>query len=131
MLNEKNKQITLSNKIINNFDINNTNTDNNINNTKSLSQITREIYYFKNEMLKELNKIEQRINSKINLSSIEMTNNKNDYENQIKLLSAKIDTMSEKNIQYESFKEKMDDLIKYKIKNEENLLINKIKLDDI
>ena len=82
-------------------------------------------------MLKELNKIEQRINSKINLSSIEMTNNKNDYENQIKLLSAKIDTISEKNIQYESFKEKMDDLIKYKIKNEENLLINKIKLDDI
>ena len=131
MLNEKNKQITISNKIINNFDINNTNTDNNINNTKSLSQITREIYYFKNEMLKELNKIEQRINSKINLSSLEITNNKNDNESQLKLLSAKIDILSEKNIEYESFKEKMDDLMQYKIKNEETILINNIKLDDI
>ena len=131
MLIEKNNEIKQFNpKIMNNDNTNNI-IDNNNNNIDNISQVTREIYYFKNEILKEFNQIEERINSKISLNTIDLAKHQNEYDNQFKLISEKTQTILEKIAKYDSFKEKIDNLIDYKIKNEESLLINKINLDDI
>ena len=128
MLNEKYKNIE-NKKLSNNNILSNDKNKNN--NPESFSQIRHEIYYFKNEIIKELNKIEQKINSKISLNSLQMNNNKIENDNQFKLLSAKIDSIFEKNLQFETFNEKLEDLIKYKIKNEQTLLINNMKIDGL
>ena len=105
--------------------------NNNNNNLENISQVTREIYYFKNEILKEFNQIEQRLNTKISLNSIDNKKYKNEYDNQFKLMFAKIESALEKIYSYKIFKEKIDELINYKKIIEESLLLNKIKIDDI
>ena len=131
MLIDKNKKLYLSSQKIDSNQSYNQITNNNSIKTEAISPIARESYYFKNEILKELSKIEQRFNSKLSLNNLEMANNKKDLETKLKLLTLKIDSVSEKNYEYDSFKEKMDDLVKYKRKNEETQLINKIKMEEM
>ena len=101
MLKEKNKEIeVLDSKSTNN--INNIKIENN--NPPYIVQISREIYYFKNEMLKEFKEIEQRINSKIEINSLDLDKNKNEYENRIKVAAAKIDSILERIYSYNTFK---------------------------
>ena len=131
MLIDKNKKLYLSSQKIDSNQNYNQITNNNSTKTEAINPIARESYYFKNEILKELSKIEQRFNSKLSLNNLEMANNKKDLETKLKLLTLKIDSVSEKNYEYDSFKEKMDDLVKYKRKNEETQLINKIKMEEM
>ena len=128
---DKTKNFDFPNQTISKTSNDNMNANDQSNKTETISLITREAYYFKNEILKELSQIEQRLNSKLSLNNIEMTNNKKDFETKLKLLNIKIESISDNNCDYDSFKEKMDELIRYKVKNEETQMVNKIKIDDI
>ena len=95
------------------------------------NKVTREIYYFKNEMLKEFNQIEERINSQISLNSINLAKNHTDSENHYKFILAKTDSILEKMISYDSLIGKVDLLMGYKKQNDEKININKKKIDEI
>ena len=84
--------------------------------------LSKEIYYFKNEILKELNTLEQRINKKISSSnSLNNARNQNDYEDKKQYILEKIETINKKLYTYDSLKEKVDNLI----------TLNKKNIDDI
>ena len=106
------------NKLIHNSDIN--------------SLITREIYFFKDEILKEINDINDKLIIRIASNFQEINEKLIKNEESFKLINDKFDEIYAKNVKYDEYDNKINSLFEFKIKNENELLshltmMNRIK----
>ena len=114
----------ISNPIINNNDNNNIEI---LSSTKN--SFNKNFLLFKEDMLKDLKKIENKLNNKFDNNSIIIENKFTDYNNKLENLSQKIYDLSnlisiDKNIQ-----EKIDSLIKFKNKIKDDYLSQDFKIE--
>ena len=112
------ENIDEKNKLINNSDIN--------------SRITREIYFFKDEILKEINELNDKLFIRIASNFQEINEKLTKNEEKFKLINDKFDEISAKNVKYDEYEKKINNLFDFKINNEKEMLshltmMNRIK----
>ena len=91
----------------------------------------KQFLYFKNDLLKDINNIESKLNSKLNETKNILDAKLNDYEIKISLLSEKINHFSQLISHDKKIDEKIIKLEKYNEKINESLLNNEMKIDSI
>ena len=95
------------------------------------NHITRQVYFFKDEILKEVNEMIDKLIIKVttNFNEIDEKVSKNDEK--FNLINERIDKILETIIKYEPYGDKIDELFEYKIKNEKEMLSHSVKFSDI
>ena len=95
------------------------------------NHITRQVYFFKDEILKEVNEMIDKLIIKVtsNFNEIDEKVSKNDEK--FNLINSRIDKMFEKIVKYEPYGDKINELFEYKIKNEKDMLSHLVKFNDI
>ena len=94
------------------------------------NHITRQVYFFKDEILKEIKDITDKLITKVssNFKDVEERLNQNDEK--FNLINDKIDELFEKTKKYESYEEKIKELFEYKSKSEKDTLSLFVKYTD-
>ena len=95
------------------------------------SLITRQIYFFKDEILKDVNDIIDKLILKISFNFKEINEKITKNEERFNLISERIDKLFEKTLKYEPYEERINELFDYKIKNEKDMQSHLEKFKDI
>ena len=95
------------------------------------NHITRQVYFFKDEILKEVNEMIDKLIIKVtsNFNEIDEKVSKNDEK--FNLINERIDKILETIVKYEPYGDKIHELFEYKIKNEKDMLSHLVKFNDI
>ena len=95
------------------------------------NHITRQVYFFKDEILKEVNEIIEKLIIKIfpNFKIINESLAKNTEK--FNLIDDRIDKILERIVKYDPFEDKIKELFAYKIKNEKEMSSNLVRFTDI
>ena len=124
-----------SNKINNYFAEENSLTSGNLNNKSPLNidinYIKQDILYFKNDVLKDIRKLEEKLFLKLNEQKMENSEQYGSYENKIENLTKKLshvnNLISDKNM----LSEKIGFLEAFKVKTENNFFALNTKMSSI
>ena len=82
------------------------------------NQTTREIYLFKNEILKEINDIIEKLIIKTSQNFKDINEKVSKNETMLKTTNERIDNLSGKTIKYDLYENDIKGLIQYKLQNE-------------
>lgn len=95
------------------------------------NNITKQMYLFKDEILKEVNEIIEKLIIKIfpNFKIINESLAKNTEK--FNLIDDRIDKILERIVKYDPFEDKIKELFAYKIKNEKEMSSNLVRFNDI
>ena len=95
------------------------------------SRITREIYYFKDEILKETNEMNDKLIIRIASGLQEINEKLNKNEEKFKSINDKFDEISVKNQQYDGYDKKINSLFQFETKNEKELIMHLSMMNSI
>ena len=95
------------------------------------SHITREIYYFKDEILKETNEMNDKLIIRIASGLQEINEKLNKNEEKFKSINDKFDEISVKNQQYDGYDKKINSLFQFETKNEKELIMHLSMMNSI
>ena len=93
--------------------------------------ITRNVYFFKDEILKEVNEMIDKLIIRVSSSFNEIDEKVSKNDEKFNLINDRIDKMFEKIVKYEPYGDKINELFEYKIKNEKDMLSHLVKFNDI
>ena len=93
--------------------------------------ITRNVYFFKDEILKEVNEMIDKLIIRVSSSFNEIDEKVTKNDEKFNLINSRIDKMCEKIVKYEPYGDKINELFEYKIKNEKDMLSHLVKFNDI
>ena len=91
----------------------------------------KEIYYFKDEILKDMKNLEKNLTDKFNKADLNIIDNIKMLNDEINTLNKRLKELSNKITQDNSMKEKVDNLDIIKTKILDNMLINDMKLNTL
>lgn len=95
------------------------------------NQTTREIYLFKNEILKEINDIIEKLIIKTSQNFKDINEKVSKNETMLKTTNERIDNLSEKTIKYDLYENDIKGLIQYKLQNEKEMNFHLSKFENI
>ena len=95
------------------------------------AQLRKEIYYFKDDILKDINNTIEDLIIKMASNFREINEKIIKTDDKFKLIDNKINEIVEKTLKYDGYEIKFNDLNNYKIKNEKEMLSHKIIINDI
>ena len=93
------------------------------------SSFQKDILLFKDDVLKDLKKIEIKLNSKYENSSLSMESKLNEYNLKIETLSQKVYNLSSLISTDKNLQEKVDSLLKFKDQIKENYMEQELKIN--
>ena len=91
----------------------------------------KEIYYFKDEILKDMKNLEKKLTDKFNKADLSIIDNIKMLNEEINTFNIRLKELSKKITQDNSMKEKVDNLDIIKTKILDNMLINDMKLNTL
>ena len=102
-------------------------------NDRALTHVNsgKEIWFFKNEILKDMKVLEKTLTDKFNLGNIEIKDKMNNLNQNIKTLEIKLKGLVTKITEDNSMKEKMASFDKVKNKLLDNILVNDMKVNSL
>ena len=95
------------------------------------NHVTKQIYLFKDEILKDINEIIEKLFIKISSNFKVINEELSKNSEKFNFVNERIDKIKEKIIKYEPYEEKIKELFANEIKNEKNMSSHLVKFDDI
>jgi hypothetical protein len=97
--------------------------------TQQQSTFQKNVLLFKDDVLKDLKKIENKLNTKFDSNTITMENKLNDYKNKIEILTQKVYDLSNLIIMDKTMQEKVESLLKFKDQIKDECMNQGLKID--
>ena len=97
--------------------------------TPQQSSFQKNVLLFKDDVLKDVKKIENKLNTKFDSNSILMENKLNDYKNKIEILTQKVYDLSNLIIMDKTMQGKVEELLKFKDQIKDECMNQGLKID--
>ncbi len=97
--------------------------------TPEQSSFQKNVLLFKDDVLKDVKKIENKLNTKFDSNSILMENKLNDYKNKIEILTQKVYDLSNLIIMDKTMQGKVEDLLKFKDQIKDECMNQGLKIE--
>ena len=97
--------------------------------TPEQSSFQKNVLLFKDDVLKDVKKIENKLNTKFDSNTIVMENKLNDYQNKIDILTQKVYDLSNLIIMDKTMQGKVEDLLKFKEQIKDECMNHGLKIE--